>query len=421
MQRKGVILVADGLGDRPVAALGGATPLEAAATPNMDRLATGGCCGLVDLLYPGMPVDTHTGAGILLGLKTRDALHLERGPVEAAACGLPLMPGEIALRGNLATLQDNGRQLLVLDRRAGHCEAAAELLAVLQDIPMADGFTAAIRPAGGHRFVMRLAGTDPLPAISDTDPGPGTEPGPLLRSESLEAGNPAGEQAAHVINRFCRDAFERLAAHPLNDTRRKQGLPAANGVITRGAGPGRASASLVTHLGLRAAVVSGDRMLAGLAALFEFSAIQRPEFTALPDTGLAAKISATLAALEDHDLVFLHIRAPLVLSRERDPLGKKEFLERLDAALVPLFREEIVIGVTAGTGADSNTGRHGGDPAPALLYSTTARRDECREFAEVRCPGGALGRIPGSAFLLSVLAEMDRLPAYRTSDSSWFL
>ena len=243
----------------------------------------------------------------------------------------------------------------------------------------------------------------------------------MLTSRSREAGDPAGEQAARVINRFVRDAYEQLDAHPLNRERREQGHPPANGIITRGAGAPGNTCNIINHLGLRAAVVTGDQTLTGLAGLFNFSAVKRPEFTALPDTSLAAKITATLAALEDHDLVFLHIKAPGVLAHDRDPVGKKEFLERLDATLIPLFREETVIGISATHSADSNTGRHGGDPVPSLIYSTTGRRDGCREFAEARCPGGALGRIPGSAFLLSVLAEMDCLSPYRTSESGFFL
>ena len=104
-KRNGLIIILDGLGDRPIPDLDGATPLEAAHTPNMDQLVTRGRCGLVDPLYPGVPVSTHTGAGVLFGINTRDAFLLPRGPVEAAGTGLPIMPGDIALRCNFATLR----------------------------------------------------------------------------------------------------------------------------------------------------------------------------------------------------------------------------------------------------------------------------------------------------------------------------
>ena len=70
---KGLIIILDGLGDRPCSLLNGTTPLEAAHTPNLDQLTTEGLCGLVDPLTPGIPVSTHTGTGILLGLTPMDA------------------------------------------------------------------------------------------------------------------------------------------------------------------------------------------------------------------------------------------------------------------------------------------------------------------------------------------------------------
>jgi 2,3-bisphosphoglycerate-independent phosphoglycerate mutase len=330
------------------------------------------------------------------------------------------MPGEIALRCNFATLHDSGRQLTVVDRRAGRISAETrELVEALREIPFGDGFTASIRPASGHRAVMRLAGPAPLPEISNTDPG--AEDCPVLASYSQEKDNAAGEQAANEINRFIRAAYERLRDHPVNRARREQQKPPANGIITRGAGTIGSMHNIINHLGLRACVVAGELTLAGLADLFNFTSIHQSQFTALPDTGLAAKTTAALAALDDHDIVFLHIKAPDILAHDRDPVGKKEFIEHIDAALVLLFREGIVIGITANNTTDSNTGRHCGDPVPALVYSAGGRRDHCSEFGEIHCQQGGLGRISGSAFLLTMLDEMQCLQNYRTTDSAYFI
>jgi 2,3-bisphosphoglycerate-independent phosphoglycerate mutase len=422
MRHKGLVIILDGLGDRPVAAFGGATPLEAARIPHMDELVSAGCCGLVDILHPGVPVDTHTGAGILLGLKPRDALRLPRGPVEAAGAGLPVMPGDIALRCNFATLQDDGRKLTVIDRRAGRIrEGTRELCNALQDILPGAGFSAALRPATGYRAVMRLSGPGPLPEISDTDPGSGCEPCDLLTSHSLDTGNSLGEPAANALNLFIRQAHERLLDHPINRGREQDGMLPANGIITRGAGTVSELCNIIHHLGLRSAVVSGEQTLIGLGHLFNFTVVHQPEFTAMPDTSLTAKVNATLAALEDHELAFLHIKAPDIHAHDRDPVDKKACLERIDDALVPLFREDLVIGLTADHSTDSNTGRHTGDPVPSFIFAPAGRRDRCAEFGETRCLEGALGRLSGSAFLLSVLDAMECLPNYRTVYSPYFL
>ena len=421
-QRNGLIIILDGLGDRPIPELDGATPLEAAHTPNMDELVSRGRCGLVDPLYPGVPVSTHTGAGVLFGINTRDAYLLPRGPVEAAGTGLPVMPGDIALRCNFATLKPVANGFEVIDRRAGRIhDDTSQLADALQEITLEDGFSASVRPATGHRAVMRLSGPGPLPIVSDTDPGSVVQPGLVLTCHTLDTDNPLGEQTANAVNTFIRHAYERLNEHPVNRRRVQQGLLPANGIITRGAGSISKLHNIIHHIGLSTALVAGERTIIGLAHLSNFSVICKPEFTAMSDTSIEAKVSATLAALQDHDLVYLHIKAPDIFSHDRDPEGKKAFLEKVDAAITPLLRQDIVIGISADHSTDSNTGRHCGDPVPSLLCAPAGRRDPCREFGETQCISGGLGRIPARAFLLTLLDEMGRMQNYRTLDSPYFI
>jgi 2,3-bisphosphoglycerate-independent phosphoglycerate mutase len=421
-QRNGLIIILDGLGDRPIPDLDGATPLEAAHTPNMDELVSRGRCGLVDPLYPGVPVSTHTGAGVLFGINTRDAFLLPRGPVEAAGTGLPIMPGDIALRCNFATLKAGTDGLEVIDRRAGRIHTDTDELAeALQDITLEDGFSASVRPATGHRAVMRLSGPGPLPVVSDTDPGSGALPARVLTCHTLDTDNPLGEQTANAINTFIRHAHARLNEHPVNRKRVQQGLLPANGIITRGAGCISKIHNIIHHIGLSTALVAGERTITGLAQLSNFAVISRPEFTSMADTSLESKVSATLMALQDHDLVYLHVKAPDIFSHDRDPEGKKAFLEKVDAALAPLLQQDIVIGLSADHSTDSNTGRHCGDPVPSLVCAPNGRRDQCHEFGETQCITGGLGRITARALLLTVLDEMGRMHNYRTMDSPYFI
>jgi 2,3-bisphosphoglycerate-independent phosphoglycerate mutase len=421
-QRNGLIIILDGLGDRPIPDLDGATPLEAARTPNMDELVSRGRCGLVDPLYPGVPVSTHTGAGVLFGINTRDAFLLPRGPVEAAGTGLPIMPGDIALRCNFATLRADADGLEVVDRRAGRIHADTDELAeALQDITLEDGFSASVRPATGHRAVMRLSGPGPLPIVSDTDPGSGALPARILTCHTLDTDNPLGEQTANAINVYIRHAHARLNEHPVNRRRIQQGLLPANGIITRGAGSISKIHNIIHHIGLSTALVAGERTITGLAQLSNFAVISRPEFTSMADTSLGSKVSATLAALQDHDLVYLHVKAPDIFSHDRHPEGKRDFLEKVDAALAPLLQQDIVIGLSADHSTDSNTGRHCGDPVPSLVCAPNGRRDQCREFGETQCISGGLGRITARALLLTVLDEMGRMHNYRTMDSPYFI
>ncbi len=419
--RKGLVIILDGLGDRAAATLGGATPLEAARTPNLDGLVERGLCGLVDPLYPGMPVGTHTGTGVHLGLAVRDALRLSRGPVEAAGIGLPIQPGDVAIRCNFATIEPEGDGFRIVDRRAGRIGDGSEALAgVLQNLPVGHGIAATLQPATQHRAVLRLTGSEISAGITDTDPGAGDEAAGVLKCYPRSQEDAAALKTADALNRFVQEAHARLKDHPVNRHRLAQGLLPANGIITRGAGRIRRHHSLIHHLGLSAAVIAGERTVLGLGQLLNYTTITEPGFTSLPDTNLTGKIAATRSALENHDLVFLHIKGTDIYSHDRKPDQKKAFLESIDKALDPLLQDDHVIGVTGDHSTDSNTGRHCGDPVPSLIYSGTGRRDACSQFGETQCATGGLGRIPAMSFLLSVLDNLGCLHNYRPSDRIFF-
>lgn len=420
--RKALLVILDGLGDYPVPALDGRTPLEAAATPHLDRLAAEGMCGLVDPLLPGVPVDTQTGTGVLLGLTPADVARLPRGPVEAAGVGLTLRPGDVALRCNFATLEKDGRHFDVRDRRAGRIDEDTLALAeAINAIGPVDGITATLAPAAQHRAVLRLTGQGLSPAISDTDPGTSAPQARLLKCRAQRADSPGAVRTARALNRFLRRAAETLEEHPVNRTRRERGLPPANGLLTRGAGGAHPIHNVLRHLDVSAAVVAGDRTALGLAALSGFTRISKPGFTCMADTDLDGKVVAAQEALTSHDFVCVHVKATDVLSHDCDPDGKRRFLERLDVAFAPLFEQDLVIAVAADHTTSSRTGRHTGDPVPVLLRAPGGRRDVCTSYGESESMRGGLGRISASGFLRSVLDAAGAMRAYTPKDERTLL
>ena len=257
MDCKGLMIILDGLGDRSCPALQGLTPLEAASTPNLDRLAAEGATGLVDPLYPGVPVGTHTGTGVLMGLVPADAATLARGPVEAAGIGLDVNPGDVLLRCNFATLNGGGSGFEIRDRRAGRIrEGTEELAAVLRDLPLGDGITGSLYPTTHHRAVLALRGAGLSSAVTDTDPGSGREATGVLLARAGEAADAAAQRTAAAVNAFVREAHTRLAVHPLNADREARGLLPANGILTRSAGSTGQLGNLVSSLGLSASVIT---------------------------------------------------------------------------------------------------------------------------------------------------------------------
>lgn len=416
IQRKGVMLILDGLGDLPCPELAGATPLEAARTPVLDELLRGGQGGMADPLFPGIPVGTHTGTAMLLGLAPGDAGRLARGPTEAEGIGIQMRPGDLALRCNFATLAPGSDGLRILDRRAGRItEGAQALSALLRDLDLGDGIRGDLHPATQHRAVLSLRG-DPLsPRIGDTDPGAYQQSRGLLQSVALEDSE-AAVRTAGAVNRFSVLAHQRLAESEVNRQRIEQGLPPANGVICRGVGQAGRFVSLLAHYGVSAAVVSAESTVIGLGRIFGYTGIQRPEFTAMPDTNIDAKLAAAVEALDAADLVFVHLKGPDIAAHDRKPELKRDFIERLDRSLSVLLDRDLVLAVTGDHSTDSNRGRHTGDPVPSLLFSPGGRRDACSRFGETQCMNGGLGRIQATALLAAMLDAMGALHQFAPRD-----
>lgn len=419
------MLILDGLGDRACPHFGGLTPLEAAQTPNLDRLLSAGLCGLIDPMIPGVPVSTHTGTGALFGLSLKDTHRLSRGPVEAAGIGIPSAPGDVFLRGNFATLKQSGSGLVVVDRRAGRIrkdEGTDELAGALKDINTEQGVTVSVAVSTQHRVVVRLSGPGLSASISDTDPGYLSEDCDTAVPPSLPLlpDDRASVSTAELLNSWINKVFHRLRDHPVNKARLAKGMLPATGIITRGAGMAFHLESFVNHLGVRAAVVTGERTISGLGRLLNFSVISDPRFTALSDTDLQSKVAASMNAFAAHELVFLHIKAPDICSHDHDPVGKKEILEKIDDAIYPLLSEDLVIGVTGDHSTDCNTGLHCGEPVPSFIYAPNSRRDSCTTFGEAGCAQGGLGRISSNTFLYSMLDNMGYLHRYAPADWKFF-
>jgi 2,3-bisphosphoglycerate-independent phosphoglycerate mutase len=418
---KGLMIIIDGLGDRGIPGFGGMTPLEAAETPNMDRLASACQCGLVDPITPGLPVGTHTGMSLLFGLPLRAALKLPRGPVEAAGIGFTHKEGAVYIRCNFASLKRAGDRLEILDRRAGrNSEGFNDLLAEVGEFDLGEGIHASLHPATQHRVVLKLSGDHLSPNISNTDPGNDYLEKGVQECVPLKEKDPYAERTASAVNRFTRHIHQLFDQHPVNRQRIAQELPPANGIICRSPGKLPKLKTLLQHFQLSAAVVSGEDTALGLGKLFGYSLFRDPAFTALPDTDLLKKVETARAAMVDHDLVFLHIKGPDICSHDRDPIAKRAMLGRIDDAIAPLLDESLVIGITGDHSTDSNTGRHCGDPLPGLIYAPQCRIDNCCDFSEKSCAGGGMGRINGSGFLLTLLDQMNRLENYRQEDAAFF-
>lgn len=392
-----LVVVVDGLADRPVRALGGRTPLQAARTPTLDRLASEGQSGLADPVAPGVVPDTAAGTLALFG---QSPLAMKRGPVEALGAGLTLAPGDLALRGNLATLDERG---WVIDRRAGRIrEETTELARALDRLALPGGLgervEVRVRAATEHRLAIVLRGEGLSSAILGSDPGDGAEPGPALVPRPVDPRDERAIHTARLLAIFEQEARRVLAAHPINRRRAARGLPLANGLLTRGAG--RIHRLLPLEAGgspLRVVCLSGDHTVLGLAGWLGAETLTRPEWTANLDTDLKGKFEAAAAALERADLVVVHVKGADIAAHDRRPDLKVAFLERLDRRLGKLLEKRkspLRVVVASDHATLSESGQHAADPLPILTWGEGIVADDVATFDETAAAAGALQRFP---------------------------
>jgi len=173
---------------------------------------------------------------------------------------------------------------------------------------------------------------------------------------------------------------------------------------------------LLNYYKVKTAVISAEATVLGLAKLFDFTVITKPEFTAFADTDLKLKVETALDALQNHDLVYLHIKGTDICSHDQQAKLKTQFIEKIDAALSGINIKNQIIAVTADHSTDSNSGYHCGDPVPSLVYSVSGRHDKCQEFSEFECMSGGWSRLSANSFLLSILDQMGHLHNFKKPD-----
>ncbi len=379
---KTLVVVAAGAADRPVAELGGRTPLESAATPTLARLAREGRVGHVTPVPEGLRPEEGAFALALLGLDPREHADLG-GALDAAALELPLGSLDQAFRLSLVTADRE----TIHDPTAGHIsrEESALLLGALADACQDEDLAFVPGPAG--RGVLLWRGARDLRVV--------TVPPTEVVGRSLKAALPRGTGIGRllaVIDRS-REVFE---PHEVNELRRDLGENPATLLWPWGPGVAHALPSFRERVGLSAAFVGVNPTMLGAARLLGFTTRPVEGATGLPDSNLRAKIDAALALLESHDLVVLHVDGLAAASHARDFVAKVETLERLDGYVLgtALRHLEQLPGsrllFVAGEAVSVETGRHLTDPVPFVLYESGVRWPGRAEFTEVGARDGGL-------------------------------
>ncbi|MGQ9624361.1 MAG: 2,3-bisphosphoglycerate-independent phosphoglycerate mutase [Candidatus Bathycorpusculaceae bacterium] len=393
---KAILFVGDGMADRPLKELNWKTPLEAANKPTLNKIAKDGICGIIDPISPGTPPGSDTATLALLGY---DALkvYTGRGALEAMGCGMKVSLGDVAFRCNFATVNES---MSVLDRRAGRIENedAAKLTESLQEVRLKKSLDASflLKNTVQHRAVLVIRGPKLSANVSNSDPGKVgervTEIKPLNNSS-------AAKRTARILNELTLKFHEVLKGHSVNGERVKRGLLPANALLFRGAGTVPAIKSLWELYGVKATCVAAMPLIRGTCKAAGMKLVDVKGATGTPQTDFMAKAKAALQALEDSDLVFLHMKAPDAASHDGNIKQKIELIEKIDAMAEYILQKIDVkttyIAVTADHTTSSLTKNHEGDPVPVAISGPHIRVDDVEEFNERACAKGGLHRIRG--------------------------
>ncbi len=378
---KYILVIGDGMADNPVDALGGKTPLQYAAIPTIDALASAGEVGSVLNVPVGLPAGSDTAILSIFGCDPR-VCYTGRAPLEAAAGGVELKPGNVAYRCNMVTYEDIDAPLSekkILSHSAGSIEGeeSADIITALFDDPrfkpQAEKAGMLVYPSYSFRHIAVQASAD-VKGIVLTPPHDhlGEKVGPLL---------PSGCANADVLKDLMLLAHEILDRHPLNEKRRKAGKMPANGIWFWAEGTAVALPCFTQAYGKTGAVVSAVPLCHGIARLVGLEAVSVEGATGELDTNYEGKVDATLKALQEHDFAAVHIEAPDECTHNGDLKGKLQAIEWLDSRVVKPLTEKL-----RAEGTDfrllllsdhktlTSTRGHDGDPVPYLLYDSRTDR-----------------------------------------------
>ena len=381
-----VLLVIDGLGGLPETETG-KTELETADTPNLDRLAAKGICGMAELIGPGITPGSAPGHLALFGYDPVSC-NIGRGVLEAVGIDYELQPGDVAARGNFCTVDEAG---LVTDRRAGRIttEKCVALCRLLDGMKIED-ITISVRPVREHRFVVIFHGAGLAADVIDSDPQQ-TGIAPLkitaLRSES--------GKLARIANRFIAGVEKILTeSHP------------ANMLLLRGFSEHPDLPSMKEIYKLTPAAIAVYPMYRGLAKLAGMEVLETG--TTIEDEFVTLKQNYA-----NHDFFFLHIKWADSAGEDGDFARKVKVLEQIDNTIPMLTNLEPEVIVVSGDHSTPATLKgHSWHPVPVLIHSRWCRTDKVNEFSETACLDGGLGHFSATQIMPLAMAHALKLAKF---------
>jgi len=412
-----ILLILDGIADRPWPVLDGLTPLQAARTPNLDRFASLGQAGVLHTLGRGMAPGSELAHFVLFGYPKE--LYPGRAVFEVIGEGLPLVGDEVVARGYFSTVtpQDDGSLRVGTVQTEVDDESCRALAAAISPFTW-DGMTIEFvynSNRQGIVFVRGSAGAYPSPDITYSDPYlPGAR---VVRPQALDSARDVigARHTAAALDAWLRHIYTVLDAHPVNADRRARDEAPANFLRVKWSARYAPFPRFEDVSGLVGASVSSGVTFKGISAALGmrwYGCGYLPDWT----DDLRARIALGAQAVRDGcEFVHVHTKAPDEAGHTKDPAHKRDVIEALDAAIPALWDEGLMtpdnlVIVTGDHGTPSGTDLiHSGDAVPIAMVGAATFADGVAAFDESSCAVGSLGHLMGSDLMPEALNRIGRI------------
>jgi 2,3-bisphosphoglycerate-independent phosphoglycerate mutase len=401
---KYIIVLGDGMADEPLAAFGGKTPLQMADKPAIDSLAKNGRTGQLITV----PEDLHPGSEIanmsVMGYDVHTVFE-GRGVLEAASIGVTLEENDLALRCNLICLEDEK----IKNHSAGHISntEAYELIEFLNKRLGNDIIR--FYPGVSYRHLLVIKGGKKQ--LNCTPPH--DVPGQPFRPRMIKPEEPVAADTAKLLNYLILRSQAFLADHPINIKRKEEGKDVANSIWPWSPGYKPQMPTFKELHGIESsAVISAVDLIQGIGIYAGMDVIKVEGATGLYDTNYEGKAQATINALKDHDLVYLHVEASDEAGHEGNVELKTRTITYLDGRIVKYLIEEtakmkepVTIAVLPDHPTPCATKIHTRDAVPFIIYRPGETPDAAQFYDEFEVKKGAYGILKGNQFMAALLGK----------------
>lgn len=418
---KVLLIILDGLADRPSSELAGQTPLEAALTSNLDRLASRGLNGFMYTISPGMAPSSDLAHFLLFGYSLAE--FPGRGYLEAIGEGFSVQVGEVVLRTSFVSAEEKEGRFEIVSRDVKVTEEECQAFAEAVKSKSVRNIKSSFVYTGKRQGLLFLSGKASA-EITDSDPFDNKMPVVKVQALAEAEDRTRTEQTTTFLNQFLIEVYDTLSVHPVNEKRRKDGLAPLNFLTTKWAGREHEVASFWDRYGFKGASIASSPLFKGLAYTVGLDFIDQP---GLDDAGddLAARLQKAAELLQkDYDFIHVHTKFPDEAAHTKNPKHKKEVIEKLDRAFAFLLKKEVLLSeclivVTADHATPSQgTLIHSGEAVPIFFLGEAAGADEVEKFGENASRKGALGQIYGRDLMPLILNYTDRIKYFGSRNFS---